>query len=166
MFQLIVTRALLFSTLPLTQLTCSHLSSQKVASPTRRNPSSQHHSPGGSVLRGVQQVQSGWKAVPAIWPLYCTSTQTRWRNRGLALLRTGSGDGRERDKNRVWDPRSPNTVWLGPQTWQLSNRKCQLIRDFTWHHRRTAIKLPGTVPKITLRKEKQYEPIWMSRFPF
>lgn len=115
--------------------------------------------------RVFKQVQSGWKAVPAIWPLYCTSTPTRWRHRGLALLRTGSGEGRERDKNRVWDPRSPNTVWLGPQTWQLSNRKRQLIRDFTWHHRRTAIKLPGKVPKIAPREEKQYEPVWMSRFP-
>lgn len=70
-----------------------------------------------------------------------------------------SGEGIERDKNRVWDPKSLNTVWFGLQTWHLINRKCQLIKDFTWHHQTTAIRSLGKVPKITLRGEKQYEPI-------
>lgn len=46
-----------------------------------------------------------------------------------------------------------NTIWFGFQTWQFSNRKCQLIRAIAWHHVMIAVIPTGWGPAITLGKE-------------
>lgn len=166
LFQLTVTRALKQKSLlppPLTQLTSSHLPSQKTVSPSHwkhfqptfppcllTKPASQ---PRQLCCQGFFSRFSlaGRDCLPSdlcTAHLHRLDGETRW-----AELRTESGEGRERDKNRVWDPESPNTIWFGFQTWQLSNRKCQLIKDFSWHHQTTAIRPLGKVPKITLREK-------------
>lgn len=45
------------------------------------------------------------------------------------------GNRRQREKSEtiVWFLPGLNTVCFGFQTWQLSNRKCQLIRAMAWH---------------------------------
>lgn len=46
-----------------------------------------------------------------------------------------------------------NTIWFGFQTWQFSNRKCQLIRAIAWHHMMIAVIPAGWGPAIALGGE-------------
>lgn len=68
--------------------------------------------------------------------------------------RTG-GNRRQKEKSEsiVWFLERLNTIWFGFQTWQFSNRKCQLIRAITWHRMLIAVIPAGRAPTITLSGE-------------
>lgn len=81
-------------------------------------------------------------------PLYLGSFG--WRN---TASEGTEGRGR-RQKTIVWFLPGLSAVCLGSQTWQFSNRKCQLIRAIAWHGRMiAAVPLAGLQRGVTLRRE-------------
>lgn len=65
------------------------------------------------------------------------------------------GNRRQREKSEtiVWFLPGLSTICFGFQTWQFSNRKCQLIRAIAWHRMMIAVVPAGRAPALALRRE-------------